>query len=63
MPRSVEYDSTIFLVYISLKRKFSLQKLAVNEVGLLLWYIFTHATADVLKITALSVSICLFQPK
>jgi len=32
------------------------QKLAVNEVGLLLWYAFTHATADALRITALSVS-------
>ena len=31
-------------------------KLAVNEVGQLLWYVFTHATADSLRVTALSVS-------
>ena len=31
------------------------QKLASNEVGQLLWYVFTHATADALRITALLV--------
>ena len=34
----------------------SLQKFAINEVAQLLWYVFTHATADALRSTALSVS-------
>ena len=32
------------------------QKFAVNEVGLFLWYIYTHSTVDSLRVTALSVS-------
>ena len=32
------------------------QKFANNEVGQLLWNVFTHGTADALRIAALSVS-------
>ena len=31
------------------------QKFVINEVGLLLWHVFSHATVDSLRVTALSV--------
>ena len=34
-----------------------LQKMVVNEVGQLLWTVFTHAAGDPVRVTALSVSI------
>lgn len=33
-----------------------MQKFATNETGSLLWYLFSHATSDAVKVTALSVS-------